>query len=97
MKSWLLLTLAVNTAAGTAPFRTFDDTPIPQGPVLYLTAENGLDEEKRRCGLLRGGLSLPTDLPITFIPAEVCASAPRRITSGLSSWFRDQADRHLCR
>jgi len=70
LKSWLALYLALMRAAGRAPF---DETGVgvpPAGEVLYFTAENGIPEEKKRCGLLKAGLSLPDELPLTFIPAE---------------------------
>src|SRR5215467_13066265 len=73
LKSWLALYLALMRAAGRAPFDE-SETP-PAGEVLYFTAENALAEEQRRCGLLKAGLRLPDDLPLTFIPAEnLCLS-----------------------
>jgi hypothetical protein len=72
LKSWLLLLLATFTAAGRAPLvaEETDEARLRSGPVLYITAENGIEEEKRRCALLREGLALPADLPITFVRAE---------------------------
>jgi putative DNA primase/helicase len=72
-KSWLALMLAISTAAGRALLATpgsDDDVPLRQGPVLYITAENAIEEEQRRCQLLQVALDLPADLPITFLPAE---------------------------
>lgn len=69
-KSWLALMLAVMTAAGRALFARDGDTPIRQGPVLYITGENAIEEEARRCQLLQAALGLPEDLPITFLPAS---------------------------
>jgi hypothetical protein len=68
LKSWLALYLALMRASGRPPFDATEAPPA--GEVLYFTAENGLAEEKKRCGLLKAGLDLPDDLPLTFIPAE---------------------------
>jgi len=71
-KSWLSLVLATGTAAGRAPFAAEEtgDARLAAGPVLYLTGENSLGEEQRRCALLKAGHGLPDDLPITFVAAE---------------------------
>jgi hypothetical protein len=75
LKSWLALLLAIFTAAGRAPLvaaesEETDEARLAAGPVLYITGENSLDEERRRCAMLKAGLGLPDDLPITFVPAE---------------------------
>jgi hypothetical protein len=73
LKSWLALFLAVMTAAGRSALmdpEASDGQNLAPGPVLYLTAENAIDEEKRRCGLLKAGFGLPDTLPLTFVPAE---------------------------
>jgi AAA domain len=69
-KSWLALTLAVMTAAGRVLFARDDEGPLYQGSVLYLSAENRIEEEQRRCQLLQAALGLAEDLPITFVAAE---------------------------
>jgi hypothetical protein len=69
-KSWLALTLAISTAAGRSLFAQADEGAMRRGPVLYITGENAIDEEARRCQLLQAALGLPLDLPITFLPAE---------------------------
>jgi len=72
LKSWLCLYLAVMTAAERAPFAEpgVDAPPLRSGPVIYITAENGLQEERRRCRLLQAGLGLPDQLPLYLVPAE---------------------------
>lgn len=71
LKSWLAVYLATMTAAGRPAFAEpgADEPPLRQGPVLYLVGENALAEEKRRCQLLKAGLGLPDELPITFVDA----------------------------
>ena len=69
-KSWLALTLAVMTAAGRVLFARDNEGPLYQGSVLYLSAENSIEEEQRRCQLLQSALGLAEDLPITFVAAE---------------------------
>ena len=69
-KSWLLLQLAIATAAGLAPFPELDATPCPRSPVLYVTAENSEQEERRRATLLRRGLGLDASLPLHFVIAS---------------------------
>jgi hypothetical protein len=70
LKSWLALYLAVMLAAGRAPFDDRDAPPSAPVTVLYLTAENAIAEEERRARLLKAGLELPDELPLTFIAAE---------------------------
>jgi hypothetical protein len=70
LKSWLALHVAVMLAAGRAPF---DDPAAPASAparVLYFTAENAIAEERRRARLLKAGLGLPDDLPLTFVPSD---------------------------
>lgn len=70
-KSWLCLYLAVMTAAGREAVAAPDThAPLRQGPVLYVTAENAIAEEQRRCQLLKAGLTLSDDLPIYFVAAD---------------------------
>lgn len=73
LKSWLALLLATFTASGRAPLvaEETDAGRLRSGPVLYITAENSIEEEKRRCALLKAGLGLPDDLPITFVRGEL--------------------------
>lgn len=77
LKSWFSLYLAVMTAAGRPALSDVDEANLVTGPVLYFTAENAIAEEQRRAALLKGGLSLPDQLPLTFIAAErLCFSDP---------------------
>ena len=71
LKSWLAAYLACMAAAGRPAFAEpgADEAPVQSGPVLYLAGENALAEERRRCQLLKAGLELPDDLPITFVDA----------------------------
>src|SRR5262249_55001227 len=77
-KGWLALSLAVATGAGRPVFAGEDDSQnVPSGAVLYITAENGIAEEQRRCRLLKAGLDLGDELPLHFVPAEgLCLSDP---------------------
>lgn len=68
-KSWLALVLAVMTAAGRTLFAGNGEV-LRQGPVLYITGEQAIEEEARRCQLLQTALGVPEDLPITFLPAS---------------------------
>lgn len=70
LKSWLALTVAVSTAAERTLFAQDGEQSLRSGPVLYITGENAIEEEARRCQLLQTALDLPQDLPITFLPAE---------------------------
>jgi hypothetical protein len=76
LKSWLLLSLAVCTAAGRPLFAATEAgteaIPLTQGPVVYVSGENAVDEEQRRCRLLKAGLGLPDELPnpLRFIPVS---------------------------
>ena len=70
-KSWLALYLALMTANGTPAVEPADsNASMRQGPVVYITGENSIREEKRRCGLLKAGHNLPESLPVTFVPVS---------------------------
>jgi hypothetical protein len=71
MKSFLCTYLSTMIAAGRPALEPDNnDNPCRQGPVLIVSAENGLDEDTRRCQLLRRGHALPDDLPITILEAD---------------------------
>jgi hypothetical protein len=66
-KSWFCLLLGISVAAGRP---LFEGPALPQGPVVYLAGENAIEEEKRRCQLLRAGMGFPGELPLHFVAAD---------------------------
>jgi hypothetical protein len=96
MKSLLLLQLAVCTAAGRALFLPEpgeDASPLLAGPVVYVTAENGFEEEARRCRFLKAALGLPETLPhpLVFLPVSdvrLCEDRDARALAALVSQHR---------
>lgn len=78
-KSLFTLYLAMCASTGRAPFPDADPMPLAPGPVLYLTAENGLEEEGRRAGLLARGMGLaPHAVDIRFLDAAQVDSLNER-------------------
>jgi hypothetical protein len=68
MKSFLCTFLAAMVGAGR-PALDDDGAPCRQGAALIVSAENGLEEDRRRFHLLRRGYDLPDDLPVTLLDA----------------------------
>jgi hypothetical protein len=65
-KSWWAKYLGLCKAAG-AP--VLGQLAVRQGPVLYISEENGEVEDKRRCDVLRRGMGFSADLPF-YIASE---------------------------
>ena len=71
MKSFLCTFVSAMVAAGRPALEPdSNDNPCRQGPALIVSAENGLDEDTRRCQILKRGHKLPDDLPVTIIEAD---------------------------
>lgn len=60
-KSWFTLYVGFCIAAGVP---LFDRIPIRQAPVLVISEENGLDEDKRRVDALCRGMGFADELPL---------------------------------
>jgi hypothetical protein len=92
LKSWSALYIAAALAAGHVPFPSPGWSADIGEPirVLYISAENGIEEERRRVHLLAAGHSLPADLPLLVVDGtELRLSTPRgqrALATLLAAW-----------